>query len=286
MAEGPGTLYVVGTPIGNLGDLGKRAEETLSIVDAVVAEDTRRTRALLSHLGIGRKPVVSLDANATERAVTDLAERLAGGETLALVTDAGTPGVSDPGAKLVRAASLRGVPITSVPGPSAVTAAVAVSGLVDGPFLFLGFLPRKGTKRAGMVAKIRASEFPVVLFEAPGRADDTLRDLAQVMPDREACVARELTKVHEEVRRGTLAELAKAGITARGEFTIVVSRGADADGNAEEGPPDSDVDALIAERLEAGDSPRTVATDVAARWNKPRREIYARVLEAARRRGG
>jgi 16S rRNA (cytidine1402-2'-O)-methyltransferase len=275
-----GTLYVIGTPIGNLGDLTKRAEATLSAVDVVVAEDTRRTRALLSHLGIG-KPIVALDANASDAQVEALAERLGQGDSLGLCTDAGTPGVSDPGARLVRAAGARGVIVTTVPGASAVTSAVAVSGLVDGPFLFLGFLPRKGQKRKSIIARIRTSPDPVVFFEAPGRVKETLMDLAEAMPTRSACVARELTKVHEEAVRGTLAELSEKNIVDRGEFTIVVEGG----GEPEE-TEDVDVDALIAERLDAGDSPRTVATDVSALTGMPRRQIYGAVLDVVRRRDG
>lgn len=268
------------TPIGNLGDLTRRAETTLASVDIVAAEDTRRTRALLSHLGITGKTLVTLDANASDKAVSDLVFRLETGETLALVTDAGTPGVSDPGTKLVRAAAAKSVPVIAIPGASAVTAAVAVSGLVDSAFLFLGFLPRRGEKRQRVVRRMRTSTEPVIFFEAPGRVRETLSDLAAQMPERAVCVLRELTKIHEETLRGTLAELAQTEITERGEFTVVVA------GGAEEADDDTlDVDAVIAERLGAGDSPRTVADDVASLSGKPRREIYARVLEAARRRG-
>jgi 16S rRNA (cytidine1402-2'-O)-methyltransferase len=270
----------VGTPIGNLGDLTRRAEATLSAVDIVAAEDTRRTRALLSHLGITGKTLVTLDANASDKAVSDLVCRLETGETLALVTDAGTPGVSDPGTKLVRAAAGKNVPVITIPGVSAVTAAVSVSALVEGPFLFLGFLPRRGEKRQRVVRRMRTSQEPVIFFEAPGRIRETLTDLAAAMPERAVCVLRELTKLHEETLRGTLAKLAKTEITERGEFTVVVA------GGAQEAEDDTlDVDTVIAERLQAGDSPRTVADDLASLSGKPRREIYARVLEAARRRG-
>jgi 16S rRNA (cytidine1402-2'-O)-methyltransferase len=278
-SRGAGTLHLVGTPIGNLGDVTRRAAETLAAVDRVVAEDTRRTRALLSHLGITGKPLAALDANASERAVLAVVEQLTGGESVAFVTDAGMPSVSDPGGKLVRLAAERGVPVVVVPGPSAVTTAVAVSGLVEGSFLFLGFLPRSGEKRQRVLRRIAASEDPVVFFEAPGRAAETLTELAAVIPARRAVVARELTKLHEEIRRGTLAELAAAETTSRGEFTLVV-----------EGAPemaaddaDLDVDALVRARLDAGESPRDVATEVAILSGKPKREIYARVLELRRR---
>lgn len=274
----PGVLYLVATPIGNLGDVTRRAAETLELVDRVLAEDTRRTRALLTHLGI-RKPVAKLDANATDGALRSVVDRARAGERIAFVTDAGTPSVSDPGTRLVRMAVEAGLPMTVVPGPSAVTAAVALSGLVEGPFLFMGFLPRHGEKRRHAIDKVKTAEEAVVLFEAPTRLSGTLADLAARMPARRACVLRELTKLHEEVVHGSLAELAEREITPKGEVTVVVAR---AEGDAVEEEPD--IDALVAERLAAGDTPRTVADDVAAVTGKPRREVYARVLELRRLR--
>jgi 16S rRNA (cytidine1402-2'-O)-methyltransferase len=276
-----GTLYVVSTPIGNLGDLSRRAAETLAAVDRVAAEDTRRTRALLSHLGIERKLLTKLDANVPDRVLDDVVERLASGESVALVTDAGTPSVSDPGARLVRKAAARGVPVVAIPGPSAVTAAVAVSGLVDGPFTFLGFLPRRGEKRRAAVLRIARSEEPVVLFEAPGRIKDTLAELAGSMPDRPACIGRELTKVHEEVLRGTLGELAGKTLTERGEFTLVVAAASEPELAGE----DLDVEALVERELATGAPSRDIAERVAELTGKPRREVYAAVLNARRARG-
>jgi 16S rRNA (cytidine1402-2'-O)-methyltransferase len=275
-----GALYVVSTPIGNLGDITRRAAETLGAADRIAAEDTRRTRALLSHLGIGGKPVVKLDAHAVDDAIDGLVDALLKGESVALVTDAGTPSVSDPGNELVKRAAAKGVAVMAIPGPSAVTAAVSVSGLVDGPFSFLGFLPRKGEKRKRAVRRITNSIEPVVLFEAPNRIRETIADLAQAAPGRRACVARELTKVHEEVLRGTLAELAEQGVMERGEFTLVV------EGNGDpEAADDADVDALVAARLDSGDSPRTIADEVAEVTGRPRREVYARVLALRKLRG-
>jgi len=273
-----GTLFVVATPIGNLGDISKRAADTLAAVPRIAAEDTRRTRALLSHLGVQGKTLVTLDANAPERAVNELVDRVAQGEDVAVVTDAGTPSVSDPGARVVRAAVERSQRVVVIPGPSAVTAAVALSGLVEGPFSFLGFLPRKGEKRKRAIRRIVTALEPVVLFEAPARVRDTLAELSAAMPERQACVARELTKMHEEALRGSLAELAAQAITELGEFTIVVA------GAPEPEPEDvEDLDALVLSRLSAGDPPRTVADDVASLSGRPRREIYARVLELRRR---
>lgn len=277
-----GTLFIVSTPIGNLGDVTRRAAETLGSVDAVCAEDTRRTRALLAHLGIVGKPMVKLDANATSRVVDKIVDRLATGQSIALVTDAGTPSVSDPGTHLVRAAALRRIPVLSIPGPSAVTAAVAVSGLVDGPFLFLGFLPRKGEKRRRAVRRIATSPEPVVLFEAPGRVRETLAELSEAMPSRQACLARELTKLHEEIVRGTLSEIAVSLTDDRGEHTIVIAGAPDAD----LGEAPLDLDALIDARLDTGEPPRTVAEALSALTGEPRRSVYTRVLDRVRARGG
>lgn len=274
-----GVLYVVATPIGNLGDLTRRAAETLALVDRVLAEDTRRTRALLTHLGVQKKPVTKLDANASDGALRHVVERARAGERLALVTDAGTPSVSDPGARLVRLATEAGVPVTVVPGPSAVTAAVAASGLVDGPFSFLGFFPRHGEKRRHALDRVKTSKEPVVIFEAPSRLHDTLTELAGRMPERRACVLRELTKIHEEIVHGTLTELAGREITPKGEVTLVVAgAGEDEQSHA------LDVDSLVIERLNAGDTPRTIADDVSAVTGESRREVYARVLELRRLR--
>src|SRR5579863_5226229 len=186
-----GTLFVVATPIGHLGDVTARAVETLRACDRVLAEDTRRTRQLLTHLGIAGKPLDRLDAHASETDVARAVERLTAGESAALVTDAGTPGVSDPGERLVEAAIAAGVRVVPIPGPSAVLAALAGSGLAgDGRFRFVGFLPRDGTARREAVALVCATPEPVVLVEASNRTQATLRDLADATPERRACVAR------------------------------------------------------------------------------------------------
>ncbi len=268
-----GALYVIGTPIGNLGDITLRAIETLRNVDHVAAEDTRRTRQLLSHLEIHSKHLVALDAHASEKRIAGLVERLTAGQSVALVTDAGMPSVSDPGTALVRAAVEQGVTVTTVPGPSAVTAAVALSGLVDGPFLFLGFLPRRGKKRHEAIERIATSREPVVLYEAPGRTQATLEELSRAIPERAACVCRELTKLHEETVRGTLAELAARG-EWRGEIALVIGPG---DGGATTAPDDAELDTRIGELLAGGASPRSVADELTSWAQRPRREVYARV---------
>jgi 16S rRNA (cytidine1402-2'-O)-methyltransferase len=272
-----GTLFVVATPIGNLGDITLRAIETLRGAARVLAEDTRRTRALLSHLGISGKPIDRLDAHASEADIDRALARLVDhGEDIALVSDAGTPVVSDPGTALIRKAAGAGVRVVPIPGASAVMAAVSASGLVTGGFLFLGFLPRAGEERREAVARVRASEEAVVLFEAPFRMTALLEDLAEAMPAREAAVGRELTKVHEEFLRGTLKELAEEAKSREwlGELTVVLGP---MEGGAPE-PEAVDLDARIDEELAKGRRPKEIAEAMAMATGRPRREIYARVL--------
>jgi 16S rRNA (cytidine1402-2'-O)-methyltransferase len=233
-----GTLYVVATPLGNLGDLSPRAADTLKHAAVVAAEDTRHTKPLLVHVG-SRADLVSFHAHSTERALARLLQLLGAGKDVALVTDAGTPTVSDPGVALVAAARARGLPVVTIPGPTAVAAALAVSGLSADRYVFLGFPPRKGTDRRRLLETVARSEWTVVLFEAPNRVVELLADLADVCgADRTAAVARELTKVFEETRSGTLAELSGyyAEAPARGEVTVVVAGTGKAP--AVEQPPD------------------------------------------------
>jgi 16S rRNA (cytidine1402-2'-O)-methyltransferase len=273
-----GTLYVVATPIGNLSDVSPRAAATLGKVAVVAAEDTRRTRALLSHLDIHGKRLVKLDAHAGERAIGRVIDALAAGTDVALVTDAGTPGVSDPGAALVRSAAEAGMAVVAIAGPSAVTAAAAVSGLVEGGFWFIGFLPRKGEKRRRLLARIAETPEPVILFEAPTRLGATLQDLARAEPERAAAICRELTKVHEQIVRGTLADLAGGGHETRGEITLVLGPGA---AETPRATPE-DVEQMVRQRLEAGASPRDVATEVSEMTGQSRRDVYARALRMQR----
>jgi 16S rRNA (cytidine1402-2'-O)-methyltransferase len=220
-----GTLYVVATPLGNLGDLSPRAAETLTAVAVVAAEDTRRTRPLLSHIG-SHAELVSFHAHSTDAAVRRLIERLNKGKDVALVTDAGTPGISDPGVALVAAARADGIPVITIPGPTAVAAALSVAGFPADRYVFLGFLPRKGKDRTRLLETVARSEWTTVLFEAPNRVADLLADLASVCgAGRRGAVSRELTKIFEETRDGTLAELAGyyADAPARGEVTVVVA---------------------------------------------------------------
>jgi 16S rRNA (cytidine1402-2'-O)-methyltransferase len=277
-----GTLFLVATPIGNLGDVTARAVETLRACDRVLAEDTRRTRQLLTHLGIAGKPVERLDAHAGQRDVARVVERLAASERVALVTDAGTPGVSDPGEALVRAALDAGATVVPIPGASAVLAAIVASGLAgDGRFRFLGFLPREGPPRREAIALVCETPEAVVLFEAPGRVRATLGELADATPGRGACVARELTKVHEEFVRSSCADLAADEREWIGEIVIVLGPHAPEDRTVR--IDDAALDARIDEALARGDHARTVADRLAAWSGRPRRQVYERVVERKKR---
>ena len=273
----PGTLYVVATPLGNLGDLSPRAADALRGASVVAAEDTRRTRGLLSHLGASPS-LLSFHAHSGGRRLETLLEILADGRDVALVTDAGTPGVSDPGTDLVAAAREAGFPVVPIPGPSAVATALSAAGIPADRYLFLGFIPRKGTERTRLLARAAAEEWSVVLFEAPSRLVTLLNDLAAVAGhDRRAVVARELTKLHEELRAGTLAELADyySETPPRGELTIVV-----AGTGAPAAPPDRTADAMeeAAALLAEGLSRREVARRLTETMGLPRNDAYRLVM--------
>lgn len=276
MADQTGKLYLVPTPLGNLGDITVRAADLLRTCPHVVAEDTRRSIKLLSHLGADGARLTRLDANALQADLERVGRWLDNGSDVALVTDAGMPCVSDPGVAMVRLALERGVVVEALPGPSAVTTAVALSGLVDGPFYFAGFLPRGKGELAAAVTELSQRSEPVVLFEAPHRMTDALRAMADAMPARKAVIARELTKVHEEILRGSLEELAADEREWIGEITVVLG---DWKRQESEAPDDAAVDARIDEELAKGTHTRTVAERVAAWSGRPKRDVYSRVLE-------
>jgi len=270
-----GTLHVVATPIGNLEDVTLRALRVLSEADLVLAEDTRRTRVLLDRHQISARPL-SLHAHNEESRVARVLEALEGEGKVALVSDAGTPLVSDPGERLVAAVIEAGHRVEAVPGASAVLTALAISGLPAQPFAFLGFLPRKGAARRNLLASWQGRPETLVLFESPHRIGKTLTDLAEALGDRDACVARELTKLHEEARRGSLSQLAgHFSGDVLGEITIVV--GGD-DPEAEEPADDATVDREIRALIEAGDRPKEIAAKLSASTGRPKRDLYARVV--------
>ena len=258
-----GTLYVVATPLGNLGDLSPRAADTLKRVAAVAAEDTRHSKPLLHHVG-SKAGLISFHEHSSDRALERILRILTEGRDVALITDAGTPAISDPGVDLVAAARERGVPIVTIPGPTAVAASLAVCGIPADRYLFLGFLPRKGSDRRRLLSTAAASEWTVVMFEAPNRVTQLLADLAEACgPERQAAVSRELTKVFEETRAGTLQELSAhyAEAPVRGEVTVVLS--GTGKQRVEEPPPDAGerAKALLAEGLSRKDVAHRLAEE-------------------------
>jgi 16S rRNA (cytidine1402-2'-O)-methyltransferase len=272
----------VATPIGNLGDITTRAVEHLRQADALLAEDTRRTRALLSHLGIHGKRVERLDAHAEREHVAPWVRRMQAGERLALLTDAGTPLVSDPGAALVRACGEAGIRVIPLPGPSAVMAAVAASGLGSGGFRFIGFLPRGGTSRARALQLVLDTAEAVVLFESPRRLQDTLVQLGQLMPTRQAVVARELTKAHEELLRGTVAELEQQSRDRQWQGEITVVLGPFAAAAERERWTEERIDARIDELGATGLRPKDLARALSLETGLRAADLYRRIVNLPR----
>lgn len=265
-------LVLVGTPIGNLGDLSARAVQELERADAICCEDTRRTGRLLQHAGVPHRPLIVVNDHTEAAAVRGVLERLGRGERVAVVTDAGMPGIADPGERLVRAAVREGFVVEVVPGPSAAVAALVASGLPTGRFSFEGFLPRKGSGRSERLADVAKEDRTVVLYEAPHRLVRTLQDLAGACgPDRRVAVARELTKLHEEVWRGSLAEAVAwcDEHPPRGELVLVLDA-------APPAPPADDdaVEAAVRVRIEAGMTVRDAAAAVADELGVPKRRAY------------
>jgi len=276
----PGGLYLVATPIGNLGDVSLRALETLAAADVIACEDSRVTRKLAEHYGIATPLTPYHEHNAAE-ARPKLLARLAGGQAVALVSDAGTPLISDPGYKLVRAASEAGHVVAAVPGASAVLTALGVAGLPTDRFFFEGFLPPKQAARQKRIAQLAIIPATLVLFESGPRLAAALADLAAGMGPRPAAICRELTKLHEEIRRDDLAGLARhyaAGGETRGEIVIVV---APPPGEAENA---ADVDELLRDALHRV-SVKDAVGEVALATGRPRREVYQRALALTKETG-
>ena len=269
---GTGTLYVVATPIGNLEDITLRALRVLKEVPVIAAEDTRTAQHLLTHFEIARPTIVSFFEGNEVGRTEHLLARLRGGDDVAVISEAGTPGISDPGAHLVAAAVAAGIRVVPIPGPSAVITALVASGLPSDSFHFVGFAVREGGPRLQALAKLRTIEATLVFYEAGNRTASTLQDLVGVLGStRRAVVARELTKIHEELARGTLEELAQRFVETapRGEVTIVVEGAAPSAVEAA-----VDVEAEVKRRLAGGESPKEIAAALALVSGKPKRQIY------------
>jgi 16S rRNA (cytidine1402-2'-O)-methyltransferase len=284
VSANPGRLAVISTPIGNLGDLSPRARDELAAAELVAAEDTRRTGQLLTTLGLSR-PLLSLHEHNESERIDELLERLRGGARIALVSDAGTPLLSDPGFELVRRVAEAGVQVVAVPGPSAITAALSIAGLPTERFSFEGFLPARLAERRAHLAELAAETRTLVFFEAPHRIAESLEDMATAFGEgRRASVARELTKLFETVYRGTLGALAAQARSdanfARGEITVVVAGATRAAAD-----PRAQLDATLGVLL--AELAPSKAAAIAARLTGARRnDAYARALELAKEGGG
>ena len=277
----PGTLYVVGTPIGNLEDITFRAVRVLREARWIACEDTRQTHKLLDHYGIETPALSYHEHNEAERA-EELAAKLLAGDSVALVSDAGMPLISDPGYRLVRAAIDGGIPVVAIPGASAAVTALAAAGLPTDAFRFCGFLPAKAGQRARALEALREEEATLIFYEAPHRILEALAAVEEAMGDRAIVVARELTKLHEEYLRGTAAEiraLLEARESVKGEFTLLIAK--------REGPPpdEAPVEEAVADLIRAGMARMDAIKTVARRRGLPKREVYERFdAETQRRR--
>lgn len=276
----PGVLFLVATPIGNLGDITLRALETLRSVDVIAAEDTRRTRKLISHFDI-HKPLVSYREHNAKQVGPALLGRLSGGERVALVSDAGTPGISDPGTLLVQEALQQGIRVEVVPGPAALVAALAASGLPTDAFAFLGFPPSRGSGRKEFFAAWAELPITLILYESPHRLKRTLQDILESWGNRRLAVARELTKLHEEVFRGTVTEAqVRFGEATKGEVALVV------EGARKRSPREGESDRWQEELCECLDRPtislKEAVALVASKYALPRKTVYGKALEIRR----
>lgn len=274
-----GSLYIVGTPIGNLQDLSHRAKEILEQVDVIAAEDTRHTRKLLTRFGIVKKSLVSYHEHNRKTRGPQLIERILEGDSVALVSDAGMPGISDPGEDLVREALERGIKVIPVPGPNAAISALVASGIPPVPFVFLGFLPRVPKDRERELSRWKDTEATLVCYEAPHRLISTLESAYRVLGDRSIALARELTKTHEEWLRGTVSECLShlAEHPPRGEYTLVIA-GADPNGRSEEPEAEWWASLTVEEHVEwylrRGQSKKEAIRSTARDRSIPKREVY------------
>ena len=271
-----GSLVLIATPIGNMGDLSQRALDALATCDALCCEDTRRTGLMMNNLGLSGKTYIVVNEHTEHDATNEVIERLLAGETVGLVTDAGTPGISDPGERLVRAAIDKSIPVTAIPGPAAVVMALVVSGLSTSRFVFEGFIPRSGQERTSRIAEIADERRTVVLYEAPHRLERTLADLEVACgPLRQVVIARELTKMHEEIRRSTLHEAVQHARQhePRGEYVVVIDGAAPPEPATEE-----QLEQALRRELANGSSKRDAAAKVALTYGAPKRLVYELAL--------
>lgn len=274
-----GTLYIVGTPIGNLEDMTFRALQVLQGVQAIAAEDTRHTGKLLHHFQITTPQISYHDHNRRSR-LPDLLNRLQQGQAIALVTDAGMPGISDPGYELVKACAEAGIPVVPIPGPSAVVTALSASGLPTDRFVFEGFLPTKASERRAHLELLQTESRTLIFYEAPHRIQQTLQDMATLLGgDREIALGRELTKLHEEIWRGTVAEAIAHYATHEpyGEFTVVVAGAAPTQRVLSEAALKAELQSLINQGISRSQASRQLAEQTAL----PRRQIYQLALTVA-----
>jgi 16S rRNA (cytidine1402-2'-O)-methyltransferase len=272
-----GAIYLVATPIGNLEDITLRALRILREADVIACEDTRHTRKLLTHFEI-HKPLISYHEHNEAQRASELVERAQRGEAVAVVSDAGTPGISDPGFRVVRAAVEAGVPVVSIPGPVAAISALTASGLPTDSFRFVGFLPAKKSQRRKALESLKSQDVPLVLYEAPHRIVETLEDVLRLVGDRPLVVARELTKLHEEYLRGTVSGLLnelRSRTTLKGEVTVIIGRGSPVETS------EKPLAERVAELIENNSLPRMEAIKQAARERGlSKREAYA-LLQSA-----
>lgn len=275
-----GTLYVVGTPIGNLGDISPRALEVLANVAVIAAEDTRVVAKILSRASISAS-TTALHEHNSHRAVPALVARLASGQDVALVSDAGTPAISDPGTPLVAACHAAGIRVSPIPGPSALTAAVSACGLTGDGLRFEGFLPRSGRRRKERLARIAVDESLIVLYESPHRLADTLEELKQWCPGRRGAVARELTKIHEELIVASIEDLAFKFATGTLGEVVVLLEGAARPADDEEDSVDEQTRLrdLVRAELGRGHSAKDTATALAAALGVPKKRVYEMAVE-------
>jgi len=269
-----GTLYIVSTPIGNLEDITLRALRVLSEVDLIAAEDARHSLKLLNHHGI-RKPMISYRREKEDARAEDVIKRLDAGQSVALISDAGTPGISDPGSVLIKKAIDEDIPIVAVPGPTALVAALSLSGLRTDRFTFLGFLPARSTERRKALETIRFDEKTIVFYEAPHRIAASLQDMADILGERRAAVVKELTKIHEQVIRGVLPSVAEAvrNSTIAGEYVVVVEGWS----RTEETTTETAVSELRA-LMKKGLSRKEAAQRIAQIYGLPKRDLYRKSL--------